>query len=235
MNFYQKMKRFLSGEPKGGWTIHGKSKRYTIQDEEICRPFSLFTKEIGSGSYGRVYAFNSSSSRKLFFPTTGDTVHQKNLVIKVVDLVFIERERASHFLPNTFEREANVATILGSHGIGPKVYATFIESDLGFIVMAKMKKLDQQKGIRQKIIEKLEKMHNLGFLHGDIYRNSELRTNNILVKKNDIYLIDFGFSMEKDDVQHLIPTKDNYYLDFMGNFEEMKKREMELVRQVLLG
>jgi serine/threonine protein kinase len=103
-------------------------------------------------------------------------------------------------------REIAISTIMGENGIGPKLYnAGLMSEKYYYMVMERIsgdlmsmprwlrKKYEAQ--INDQIRKLMDKMHNLGFIHGDL-KWDNIGYKNMKQSAPKIYIIDFGLSIK---------------------------------------
>ena len=103
-------------------------------------------------------------------------------------------------------REIAISTIMGENGIGPKLYnAGKMSEKYYYMVMERIsgdlmsmprwlrKKYEAQ--INDQIRKLMDKMHNLGFIHGDL-KWDNIGYKNMKQSAPKIYIIDFGLSIK---------------------------------------
>ena len=103
-------------------------------------------------------------------------------------------------------REIAISTIMGENGIGPKLYnAGKMKEDYYYMVMERIsgdlmsmprwlrKKYEPQ--INDQIRKLMDKMHSLGFIHGDL-KWDNIGYKNMKQSTPKIYIIDFGLSIK---------------------------------------
>jgi predicted Ser/Thr protein kinase len=196
-------------------------------------------ENVGSGAFGDVYKINHKN---------------KKLAIKVVDLSKGEDEGnfwSKHFNLKNIEKEADITRHLGDLGVGPKIYDVYYCINDGkikyYYVMEYMNQGDLQNYMQKnkisilpknhitKIINKLNKMHEAGYLHDDLHMG------NILVnEKNGIpefYISDFGLSNKIS--QKLKEETDGLY-DMLKNGNKWAPTKtnnirVELITKILLN
>lgn len=114
-----------------------------------------YKKRLGSGGFGKVYETcidnNCKYATKVLYTSSAN------------------------------DQEFNIATFMGNWGIGPRVYQNFLakqnESDKYHIVMdklpsepdEKLKSKTDREQICKSTADKIKEMHNLGFIHCDLY------------------------------------------------------------------
>jgi len=103
-------------------------------------------------------------------------------------------------------REIAISTIMGENGVGPKLYnAGLMNEKYYYMVMERIsgdlmsmprwlrKKYEAQ--INDQIRKLMDKMHNLGFIHGDL-KWDNIGYKNMKQSAPKIYIIDFGLSIK---------------------------------------
>jgi len=103
-------------------------------------------------------------------------------------------------------REIAISTIMGENGVGPKLYnAGLMGEKYYYMVMERIsgdlmsmprwlrKKYEAQ--INDQIRKLMDKMHNLGFIHGDL-KWDNIGYKNMKQSAPKIYIIDFGLSIK---------------------------------------
>jgi tRNA A-37 threonylcarbamoyl transferase component Bud32 len=103
-------------------------------------------------------------------------------------------------------REIAISTIMGENGVGPKLYnAGLMSEKYYYMVMERIsgdlmsmprwlrKKYEAQ--INDQIRKLMDKMHNLGFIHGDL-KWDNIGYKNMKQSAPKIYIIDFGLSIK---------------------------------------
>lgn len=95
----------------------------------------------------------------------------------------------SHF-KFTNKNEAEIYNLLSREGIAPPM----LIDDLGYTMLITSKRLwDRHNGhigenMKQILLEKVQKMHDLGIFHGDLHER------NVVLSENEPFIIDFGNS-----------------------------------------
>ena len=162
-------------------------------------------KMISSGAYGRVYL--GEKNKKKFAIKIENYEPNKNWHWKLKGSVNL----IEHI--DAIIEEYKIGVKLGKHLIGPKVYnLTFIYDEINddiysIIEMEYLKSetligYESKKKLTKKenkqLNDKIDKLHKLKYIHGDLHKN-----NILVVKKNKklhFYLIDYGFAQLQKDV-----------------------------------
>lgn len=145
-------------------------------------------EKLGGGAYGSVYKSCCG--------------YNCNYVMKVVR--FNEDETSEVFLEETtleeFQQEIEMQRKLAKVGVAPRIYDAWKSKTLGFFIMERLDKTllrflkeedDNKKidDIMDKVIDKIELMHKLDIIHGDLHSS-----NIMLNSKDEPYIIDFGMA-----------------------------------------
>jgi predicted Ser/Thr protein kinase len=95
----------------------------------------------------------------------------------------------------THRNEVAIARLMGEHGLGPRIYDTFLCKNSFFMVMEKIvgqtySKTPKTPELKNKLRAVVNEMHRLGIYHKDLHQN------NVLIRNTDskIFIIDFGRS-----------------------------------------
>ena len=170
-------------------------------DRKKCLGKYKIIKTLGSGAFGTTYEVVKGAKKG------GKRYAMKQQIIPKEGVVGVGENATS--LPqlrlNEISKEIRIATLMGKHNIGPKVYDSYLCDDNNemkvFIIMDIMnsgnlqefseKNLVDEKFI-QKLKAKIKQMHNLNIMHQDLHAG------NVFVHiKNNIpipFLGDFGMS-----------------------------------------
>ena len=190
-----------------------------IEGEYRCFGDYKVLHGLGSGAFGSVYLVEKNG---------------KKYAIKVIDINFNNLYVSVSDNLKTIKNEIEITKKMGEMNIGPKLYDSYIcEPNINklsaFMVMEWMTEgslgnwLQNNKLTKKQhetIVQKIEKMHKLGYIHADLHDN------NILVTKNkskvEFFIGDFGLSKttkdlikqhEDFDIRHIeMITKNNSIL-----------------------
>lgn len=163
-----------------------------LKNGKIIRDRYIIKEFIGKGSYGQVYiAFD----RKL----------KKNIIVKQLR----RRKLMSTEGVKSFIREASILKGLNHPSI-PKLIEDFQSDGNRFIIMEQMEGKNFEELIfhEKKQFNEQESFHTLlalldivKYLHSQGIVHRDLRIPNIMIKDNQLYLIDFGLARKIEDNQ----------------------------------
>jgi predicted Ser/Thr protein kinase len=199
-NIFRKIDNKKTKNKKSNNEIEDDFKKFEpkIEGEYRCFGDYKVLHGLGSGSFGVVYLVEKNG---------------KKYAIKVISINFdpIFGMTSGNNLKN-IKNEIEITKKMGEMNIGPKLYDSYIcEPNINklsaFIVMEWMtegslgnwlqnNKLSKKQ--HESILQKIEKMHKLGYIHADLHDN------NILVTKNkskvEFFIGDFGLSKTTKDL-----------------------------------
>ena len=136
-------------------------------------------------------------------------------------------------------QELKISLITSENNISPPIHSFRNVNDGEYLMlMEKYPKtlLDLDLGDRiaeyQKIVDLVNNLHGIGIVHGDISEE------NIVIKDNDVRLIDFGLSEYIQILKNLSDINEIYGTDFrdpLTAIDNLKRRELDEVYFIVFG
>lgn len=186
-------------------------KENDIVIPDSCLYGHKLIKPIGDGSFGSIYLTRDAKGLEY--------------AMKIIMLGGDEDYKMTDGVPEYFVKEMKIITELNNHNIGPKLYKSWYCGDdlhvFGFVVTERWSgELPKDECLSQlhinKLLTQIRTMHELGYVHGDVFAR------NILVKRNDnrdivdVTLTDFGSTDTIDGWKKQLSNEwgNNYYDKF---------------------
>lgn len=170
-------------------------------------------KELGSGTTGTVYAVSESPKRRRLFDDLLPSEH--TWVVKV--------QLAPSGDNDAYHEELRLARLFSELGVAPRVHDDWECENVGFIVMDRWDGSMEDQRVRHlpralvyKLRSMIQRIHEAGYVHGDIMPKNVLVRLNDLGQPIDVALADFGLTQTPDDWREnrdFLQTMWDYYTD----------------------